>query len=316
MKKLFFIGLAVAVMCASCSSDDTVEVAKNSKAISFSSFVDKSVRATDIGVANLDTIGVYGWRGDDLLFNAQDVEIADNGAGTYSPLVYWEGGKTYAFEAIAPRSGKNGVTFAAAKTGGKITFVNDAETDLVYSKAADKTTPATLTSDPGTVNFTFKHLLSRVKFTFKNGFGANDAAKITVKDVKITNAYANASITPNAANAAWEVSGNNDLEVDFGKTADNIMPTANGATTQMYLIPVAQPSYAVTFTVVLDQNGVTSNYDHTATITTGMEIGKSYNFTAELNKDNISGDDTLYPINFSAEVTDWADYVGTDITVQ
>lgn len=315
MKKLFFIGLAVTAMCASCSSDDTVEVAKNSKAISFSSFVDKSIRATDIGVANLDTIGVYGWRGDDLLFNAQVVEIADNGAGSYSPLVYWEGGKTYAFEAIAPRSGKNGVTFAAAKTGGKITFVNDAETDLVYSKAADKTTDATLNSDPGTVNFTFKHLLSRVKFTFKNGFGANDAAKITVKDVKITNAYKNASITP-TADTAWVVSGNNDLEVVFGKTADNIMPTTSGATTQMYLIPVVRPSYTVTFTVVLDQNGVTSNYDHTATITTGMEIGKSYNFTAELNKDNISGDETLYPINFSAEVTDWADYVGTDITVQ
>lgn len=315
MKKLFFIGLAVTAMCASCSSDDTVEVAKNSKAISFSSFVDKSVRATDTNLANLDSISVYGWRGDDQLFDAQTVTIADDGTGSYSPIVYWEGGKTYAFEAIAPHSGKNGVTFVAAKTGGTITFVNDAETDLMYSKAADKTTDANITSDPGTVNFTFKHLLSRVKFTFKNGFAVNDAAKITVKDVKITNAFKNASITPNAVNATWETeAGSNNLSVNFGKTADDIIAQASGETTQMYLIPVAVPTYTVTFTVELNQNGVKSDYTHTATITTGMEIGKSYNFTATLDSSNITDDDNLYPINFKATVEDWVDYAGTDIT--
>lgn len=313
MKKLFFVGLAVTAMCASCSSDDTVEVAKNSKAISFSSFVDKSVRATDTNLANLGSISVYGWRGDDQLFDAQTVTIADDGTGSYSPVVYWEGGKTYAFEAIAPHSGEKGVTFAAAKTGGKITFENDAETDLMYSKADDKTTDANI--DPGTVNFTFKHLLSRVKFTFKNGFTANDAAKITVKEVKITNAFKNASITPNAVNATWEtVAGSNNLSVNFGNTADDIIAQASGETTQMYLIPVAQPSYTVTFTVELNQNGVKSDYTHTATITTGMEIGKSYNFTATLDSSHITDDDVLYPINFKATVEDWVDYAGTDIT--
>lgn len=315
MKKLFFIGLAVTAMCASCSSDDTVEVAKNSKAISFSSFVDKSVRATDTNLANLDSISVYGWRDGDLLFNAQTVTIADGGAGSYSPVVYWEGGKTYAFEAIAPHSGENGVAFAAAKTGGKITFENDAETDLMYSKAADYTTGANINTAPDAVKFTFKHLLSRVKFTFKNGFNANDAAKITVKEVKITNAFKNASITPNAENATWEtVDGSNNLSVNFGKTEDDIIAQESGATTQMYLIPVAQPSYSVTFTVELNQNGVKSDYTHTATITTGMEIGKSYNFTATLDSSNITDDDDLYPINFKAEVEDWVDYAGTNIT--
>lgn len=316
MKKLFFIGLAVTAMCASCSSDDTVEVAKNSKAISFSSFVDKSVRATDTNLANLDSISVYGWRDGDLLFNAQTVTIADGGAGSYSPVVYWEGGKTYAFEAIAPHSGENGVTFAAAETGGKITFVNGAKTDLMYSKVANITTDAKI-SDPGTVNFTFKHLLSRVKFTFENGFNANDAAKITVKDVKITNAFKNASITPNAENATWEtVAGSNNLLVDFGKTKDDIIAQESGETTQMYLIPVAQsadPSYSVTFTVELNQNGVKSVYNHKATIATGMEIGKSYNFTAKLDSRNITDEDLL-PIKFEAKVEDWADYAGTDIT--
>ena len=189
MKKIFLIGLAATAMLASCSNDETVEMAQNTKAIGFSSFIDKSTRATDTDITNLGAIEVYGWRDDAQIFNAQAVTVDATGNGTYSPLQYWEPGYTYAFEAIAPKSGENGVTFAAAKDGGTITFVSDSETDLLYSKAADKTTGAEVTTDPGEVNFTFGHMLSRVKFTFKNTFPENAAAKISVKDVRITNAY-------------------------------------------------------------------------------------------------------------------------------
>ena len=83
-----------------------------------------------------------------------------------------------------PRQVKRGFTFAAAKEGGTITFVSDSETDLLYSKAADKTTATEVTADPGEVNFTFGHMLSRVKFTFKNTFPENAAAKIQRKGCK------------------------------------------------------------------------------------------------------------------------------------
>ena len=195
-------------MLASCSNDETVEMAQNTKAIGFSSFIDKSTRATDTDITNLGAIEVYGWRDDAQIFNAQAVTVDATGNGTYSPLQYWEPGYTYAFEAIAPKSGENGVTFAAAKDGGTITFVSDSETDLLYSKAADKTTDQEITTDPGKVGFTFKHLLSRVKFTFKNTFPANAAAKISVKDVKITNAYQNGTITPAEENAVWNATNN------------------------------------------------------------------------------------------------------------
>lgn len=39
MKKLFIIGLAATAMLASCSNDETVEMAQNTKAIGFSSFI-------------------------------------------------------------------------------------------------------------------------------------------------------------------------------------------------------------------------------------------------------------------------------------
>ena len=39
MKKIFLIGLAATAMLASCSNDETVEMAQNTKAIGFSSFL-------------------------------------------------------------------------------------------------------------------------------------------------------------------------------------------------------------------------------------------------------------------------------------
>lgn len=91
MKKLFIMGLAaMGLALTACNSDETVEMAKG-KAIGFSSFVDKSTRATDITLANLDSIEVYGWRGDHQIFDKQKVTInAESGEGTYSPIQYWE----------------------------------------------------------------------------------------------------------------------------------------------------------------------------------------------------------------------------------
>lgn len=108
MKKIFLIGLAATAMLASCSNDETVEMAQNTKAIGFSSFIDKSTRATDTDLTNLATIEVYGWRGDAQIFDKQEVTVEASGAGTYLPIQYWEPNYTYAFEAIAPKSGRRG----------------------------------------------------------------------------------------------------------------------------------------------------------------------------------------------------------------
>lgn len=315
MKKLFIMGLAaMGLALTACNSDETVEMAKG-KAIGFSSFVDKSTRATDITLANLNSMYVYGWRGDDKIFNAQEVTVAQNGEGTYSPLKYWEANYIYNFEAIAPKAGEKGVQFAAAKTGGTITFVNDAQTDLIYAKAAEKKMDANITGDPGEVNFTFKHQLARVKFTFKNKFPENAAAKISVKDVKITNAYKNGTITPAATDAKWNVTNvtDNTFEVSFANSATKaptnlVASTGVGETAHMYLIPTAkEESYEVTFTVTLDQNGVTTDYNHRVTIETKQSRGKSYNYVAEIGASNINPDSQLYPIEFKATVDSWVD---------
>lgn len=313
MKKLFIMGLAaMGLALTACNSDETVEMAKG-KAIGFSSFVDKSTRATDITLANLNSMEVYGWRGDNQIFNAQEVTVAQSGEGTYTPLQYWEANYTYNFEAIAPKAGEKGVQFAAAKAGGTITFANDAQTDLIYAKATETTMPAKITAAPDKVNFTFQHQLARVKFTFKNTFPANAAAKISVKDVKITNAYKNGTITPAVANAMWNATDAN-LEVLFANLANggptNLVATGVGETDHMYFIPTAkEESYTVTFTVTLDQNGATTDYNHSVTIKTTQKQGLSYNYIAEINQNNINPDpgSQLYPIEFKATVDPWVD---------
>lgn len=318
MKKLFIMGLAaMGLALTACNSDETVEMAKG-KAIGFSSFVDKSTRATDITLANLNSMEVYGWRGDNQIFNAQQVTVDQNGEGTYSPLQYWEATYTYNFEAIAPKSGEKGVQFAAAKTGGTITFANDAQTDLIYAKATETTMPANITATPDKVNFTFQHQLARVKFTFKNTFPANAAAKISVKNVKITNAYKNGTITPAATDAKWNVTNvtNNTFEVSFANSATNaptnlVANTGVGETDHMYLIPTGkEESYNVTFTVTLNQNGATTDYNHSVTIKTTQLKSNSYNYVAEINEKNINPDPAsqLYPIEFKATVADWGNF--------
>lgn len=316
MKKLFIMGLAaMGLALTACNSDETVEMAKG-KAIGFSSFVDKSTRATDVTLANLDSMEVYGWRGDNQIFNAQKVTVDPNGVGTYSPLQYWEANYTYNFEAIAPKAGVKGVKFAAAKAGGTITFDNDAQTDLIYAKATETTMPANITATPDKVNFTFQHQLARVKFTFKNTFPQNAAAKISVKDVKITNAYKNGTITPAVANAKWNATDNT-LNVAFASTdVKDLAAGGNSAATEHhYLIPTGNENeYTVTFSVVLDQNGAKTTYNHTVKFTTTQEQGKSYNYVAEIGASNINPDSQLYPIEFKATVDSWESV--DDVTIK
>lgn len=175
--------------------------------------------------------------------------------------------------------------------------------------------PEKITAAPEKVNFTFKHQLARVKFTFKNTFPANAAAKISVKDVKITNAYKNGTTTPAATDANWSAT-NPILSVSFANMAnggptDLVANTGVGATDHMYLIPTGkEESYNVTFTVTLNQNGATTDYNHSVTIKTTQLKSNSYNYVAEINEKNINPDpdSQLYPIEFKATVADWGNF--------
>lgn len=309
MKKILLIALAAVAVLAGCSKDETLKKFESSQTIGFSSFVNNSTKATDATVDNLGTIEVYGWKDVTSIFDAQEVTIAEDGTGTYTPIQYWEASSDYTFEAFYP----TGLTITASSEGSTISFTNDAETDLLYSGVETVSTAESLSSDdPGTVEFTLNHLLSRVKFTFVNNF----TSEITISSVKITNAYE----TGTYAESSWS-SQDGELEVSFEADDESSLEgistdSGSGYTTGMFFIPAEDIKYSISFSVTYTLNNEEATTAHTATVTLSNAAGYSYNLVATLDESNIA-EDELYPIEFAVEeVSDWTDAGDTDIEVE
>ena len=216
MRKFLLIGLAATAILTGCSNDDTVEMAPQ-KAIGFETFVNKSTRANnDLTNLTLDKFAVYGIMTKDgtttykVLGNekvsrpttASDISNDNGGtAWTYTSTQYWNEGYTYWFSAIAPWNGNwtFGNENAEDKTYGftnpsstyghitrTLTFDNEAaqgKEDLIYSEADDVRGSDHTSGQNDKVAFSFKHLLSRLKFTFNNNVG--EQYVLQVEDLKI-----------------------------------------------------------------------------------------------------------------------------------
>lgn len=332
MKKIFLMGLATAAMLASCSQDETVEMAQNTRAISFNNaFVDNATRSVvdpSFKKEDLGNFAVYGFTQNGQIFDGVTVSSADHGSTwTYSPTQYWVEGNQYAFAAIAPANTVVadeklfGSDVADYKVGMTVSFTNDGKTDLLYANGGAFNADETFMESPQTVGLTFKHQLSKVKFSFKNS--VSGAYNIKVTDVKITNAKSMGTLTVNAADAnAWSNVGGDPLELEFGAASESAENTADaiafGIEVETYneqlMIPTASTeSYNVTFTVELLTDIVSiGTYDHTATISgVELKLGYCYDFAAELNAENIvvdpdDPDAELKPIEFTVnEISDW-----------
>ena len=334
MKKIFLMGLATAAMLASCSKDETVEMAQNTRAISFSNaFVDNATRSVvdpSFTKDNLGSFAVYGFTQNGQIFDGVPVESNDNGSTwTYHPIQYWVEGNQYAFAAIAPASVSvsgetlTGSSVADYKVGMTVSFTNDGKTDLLYANGGAFNADETFMASPQTVGLTFKHQLSKVKFSFENNVG--EAYNIKVTDVKITDAKTTGTLTVGIADDnVWSNVGGNPLELSFGAASESAENTADAIASgyevetynEQLMIPTASTeSYTVTFTVELLNGTVTmGTYNHTATISgVELKLGYCYDFAAELNADNIvvdpdDPDAQLKPIEFTVnEISTWID---------
>lgn len=329
MKKIFLIGLAATAMLASCSNDETVEMAQNNKAIQFDGFVNKSTRAADVTTANLTSFKVWGLMSKDQQTGNPftDVEVTKTGdAWSYTLPVYWENGYNYSFVAVAPTAQQGTAAGQWALTAptsvgtyGSISFNNgEGTTDLIYDvdgTYAESALELTEGTCPLPINFTFNHLLSRVKFAFTNGM--DDGSTINVTDVKITDANTKATATLGET-ATWTLAGDNATEeLEFGNVldaTDDYAINVTKDTDHKYMIPALSENqtYTVNFTVKRNHNGVTDTYDLEATLTNDIvnfEQGKSYRFVAVINQNALQ----LCPIVFTAEVTEWEEF--TDVSV-
>lgn len=329
MKKIFLIGLTAAAMLASCSNDETVEMAQQ-KAISFSNaFVNNGTRSIvdpSFTTENLTDFAVYGFTQNGQIFNGE--KVSKGGAAStgwsYDNVQYWVPGNTYTFGAIAPYSVAGNVSnvtlpTGATKVGMEVAFTNtDADqVDLLHAEptqiAGTDVTPTYTTP----VSMTFNHQLSKVKFSFVNAVGEGYTVK--VKDVKIKDAYKDGTLTVAATENTWGGQTSKNLELNFGNVVDNASGTnaafiANTKTLESYneklMIPMGTDTYTVSFTAEMYKGTVLLGiYPHTVQIkNVEFKLGYCYNFKASLTHENITGEGELKPIEFKlAGINDWND---------
>ncbi len=316
MKKIFLIGLTAAAMLASCSNDETVEMAQQ-KAISFSNaFVNNGTRSSvdpSFNNEKLKDFAVYGFTQNGQIFNGEMVSKVGN-AWSYDNVQYWVPGNTYTFGAIAPHRAANvsdvKLPEGATKVEMKVAFTNtDADqVDLLHVAPAQITGVTPTYTTP--VSMTFDHQLSKVKFSFVNAVG--EGYNVKVSNVKITDAFKEGTLTVAAAGNTWGNQTDKTLELNFGNvvadgaTADEAAVIANAATLESYneklMIPMNNTAiYTVTFTAELFKDNVPlGTYNHTVEIkNVEFKLGYCYNFKASLTHKNITEQGELNPIKFT-----------------
>lgn len=177
MKKSLLMLGAAAMMLASCTQNEVVEVAE-SRAIGFDAFVNNTTKAdiVDAQFAKFWVFGAYDNTTSWTPFYTNDIVEKKQSVWTAAKTAYWTAQKSHKFAAYANGTSQltAGVSFdAATGTNGTLKFTDYPveDNDLVAAVATAMTWDGS--SEPSKVGFTFKHLLSKVKFTFTTD-AAND----------------------------------------------------------------------------------------------------------------------------------------------
>ena len=335
MKKLLVSVLAIAGLVA-CNNEQTL-VQKGNAPMEFAgAYVENATRADkafdpSTTTSSLTAFDVWGFmdQPSGVVFEGEDVTGA-KGNFTYTNTQYWLPEHQYYFAALAPMNSANwrlNTEAANVHGAGIVDFVNvDGTEDLIYASAHVSTAGKEVGDAMDKVMFQFHHLLSKVKFTFTNGF-SNDNAYIDVKNVRMVVPQ---SGSINLAQADWWSTNQWNLTdatttLAFG---DACYKTGSGvkqeAANERLTIPAeAAQSYVITFDVALYFGDVKA-FENTLTAKVegiALEMGKAYNFKATIDASNISADGKeLQPIVFDVdEVVEWVEagdvYVTPEVAV-
>lgn len=306
MKKSLLMLGAAAMMLASCTQNEVVEVAE-SRAIGFDAFVNNNTKAvTDITTASLTKFYVFGDYDEGASVAFSNTEVNGTNGSDYTPVnpAYWQAGKTYTFGAY---SNGNGGSLNASFNNGTLTIsdysVNDAN-DLIAATVTDIAAPADGVDQ--SVSLTFKHLLSKVKFTFSTT-ASPEAYRMEVSNLRFTG----------LKTAATCVFSNNTISTDWSGTPgeysiatldDYAVTSGSASTDDILVIPQANTSIEASFTVTIydeKTNTQIATNNFTASLNcTEWEEGYVYNYTATINPEDVN--DQMKPITFTVtSVTDW-----------
>ena len=196
MKKIILATLAAASLVA-CAQENVIDSAKP-EAIAFNNaFVDNTTKSIDPSITtdNLGGFLVYGTTQGDHATDAAVINIFDGilvegskasnvWAYDVAYTQYWIKDNKYNFAAVVNSNDPAALAPALVECDGNgmpktLTYTADGETDLLYARSAEYTGQ---TSGNPQVAFTFDHLLSKVKFSFKNQtLDTNNASSYTYR---------------------------------------------------------------------------------------------------------------------------------------
>lgn len=312
-KRILTVAVAALALSA-CSKNETVEVAGN-QAIKFgNAFVNNSTRAmTEIADAdslkNFYVFGNYGssegtynttvFVNDDFTWSGGDVASGKE--------AYWQDESYYVFGAYSNGNEKLRNDEVAMSTSGAITFTNYGVTDkdlVMVDGVIDNTMNGTTGKAP--VELTFKHLLSKVKFTFTSAFGSGYT--VTVSNLKFnaakTGSYANAAWTPGEGTADYTY---NTLEFTASSTNEDEYSD------ECVVLPQSNENLEVTFTVaVTDGANPIQPKNFKGSLAYGETVkewqpGYAYNYTLEIDGELMDQDENEI-IEFKVvDVTGWVE---------
>lgn len=330
MKKIF-VAIMVAATLVACAKEDVIS--QNNEAIGFKqAFVDNSVRSVvdpSLTATTLTDFAVYGFVEGAVLFDGTRVakvgsanEITNTDLTKtdwkYEGTQYWIAGANYNFNAVAPLTNGGWTKTNATKDATTLSFTNNGTTDLLYAYASQQGE----VSGNEAVAFTFRHTLSKVKFSFTNGYVASNAT-IRVKNIQIVDAYETANVVLDAA-STWSGQAGT-LVLNFGNAAvagANVDEAIEQNKTvesynELLLIPGAgatdatvtnaddstttyNDAYTIKFTVeLLVSDELVATYPHTVYTTFVPEAGKSYDIAATITPENIDPEHQQEPIEFT-----------------
>lgn len=318
MKKTLFAIFAAASLLA-CSKSETIQTLAP-EAITFdNAFVDNATKANDaftITESTLEAFQVYGTtKGDEadatLVPIFDYVTVEKNGTWKYADnyTQYWVKGNTYNFAAVVNVDKANVELEAGVPAKIKCDVTEQKDILFAANEYGVYSGPAT------SVPFTFKHLLSKVFFTFKNTMTSNTANNIysyRVSNIVIKDAVKTATGT---VAGVWTADANSVYDVEFGNITKNfgtgdadLIGAVAGADESTSLnarlmIPQAYTALKITCTIETLLNGkVIDVENYSKEIPQTFAAGSVYNFI--LAKGN-PGDKIEFTVSTNA-VNGWA----------
>lgn len=316
MKKLFVAVLAIAAAVA-CNTAEVVDLPQG-PAIQFENAFVQNATRVGTTTSTLEAFDVWAY-----IENKGGIVLVDenvtkgNGQWGYANLQYWAPGHNYYFTALAPMDSAN---WDYNQADDVVTFTNvDGTEDLLYAYKEVSTQGLELGGSMEAVKLNFAHLLSKVNFTFTNGF-ATDNVSVAIKGVTMT-AVKNAEVKIVEGTATWSNNVDADLTLAFGDVA-NLASAASAKSAELLTIPTASDYvYGIKFYVDVYFGTVKAidNHEFNSTLT-GVEFaqGKAYNLAATINAENLKMPVIEFDVN---EVAEWvnqdinAGVIGSQIVV-